>query len=693
MTAHTILLTGASGMLGSRAAEALCARGHRVVGVDRAAARCGHANYTHVKCDLTKPAEVQALFDAHPVDRVIHLAALAHVTGEADLSYGRYFRLNVLISQHIFEQAGRRGIPVFFSSTVDVYGMQRGIITERTPLQPVGGYARTKAIAEQRLHELLGDTPFMVARFAPVYTEDDHHDIRKRYYLKYPSLAFVIGRGTQYRFLAIARAIEAICEWAGRDQAPSGVVNIGDRGIMDSAELVKAERAEGRAKHILRLPECVRALGVFAARFCPAMLKLNVNKVLKPQRFDLARGERFLEGGDPAPYVPQPVNLRGVRVLLIEGFARQNMALMPALKELGCHVTTLNSSRLDLGYASRWPDRKLIRPWNREDAEASWAVLLEVLREGRYDVAIPTTDFSARLLADHIDEASQYTHPAENGPDLFYRVMDKQWTMLYCSQAGVPHPDTVYDMDSVDKVLASGLQYPFVIKPRIGYGGIGFHVIRNEAALRAVFDKTVRACGPMVVQEYIPQDGPQYQCQVFMGPDGEAKSAVLFNKTRWYPIAGGSSCCNTTLHDERITNDCVRLLKAIGWVGYADVDLIGDPRDGRAKVMEINPRVTGGVKICFAAGTNPARQIVELALGRRVTEYPDYRDGVRLRYMHTDVLWLIKSPNRFKTKPGWFDFRRTTDQIFSIRDPWPWLTYSIQALKRYRAESAKRRET
>ena len=41
---HTILLTGASGMLGSRAALALCQRGHRVVGVDIAGAKVTHQN-------------------------------------------------------------------------------------------------------------------------------------------------------------------------------------------------------------------------------------------------------------------------------------------------------------------------------------------------------------------------------------------------------------------------------------------------------------------------------------------------------------------------------------------------------------------------------------------------------------------------------------------------------------------------
>ena len=687
---HAILLTGASGMLGSRAARALCQRGHRVIGVDVAPAKCEHPGYTHVQADLRRPDAVARLFDEHPVDRVIHLAALAHVTDETDLGWNRYFRLNVLISHHIFENAGKRHIPVFFSSTVDVYGMNPATITEDTPVAPVGGYAKSKALAERRLYELMGGAAFMVARFAPVYTEDDRHDIQKRYYLKYPNLAFQVGKGTRYHFLAIARAVEAICEWADRETAPRGAAIFADEQVFDSAELIRREKAEGRAKHVLKLPEFVRRMGLAAAKLCPTMLRLNVTKVLRPQRFDLSVGERFLNGGDPAPYRPQPADLTGVRVLLLEGFARQNMALMPALKKLGCHVTTCNASRLDVGYASRWPDEKLIGFWDREDADGSYAALLKVLKRGHYDVTIPTTDFSARLLADHIHEVSKYTHPAENGPDLFYRVMNKQQTMRFCDLADVPHPRTWYDMDCLEDVLDAGIEYPFVIKPRIGYGGIGFRVIRSEQELREHFDATAQRCGPLLVQEYIPQTGAQFQCQVFMDQNGEAASAVLFDKTRWYPVSGGSSCCNMTRHDHRIVTDCVRLLRTIGWRGYADVDLIFDPRDGQAKVMEINPRSTGGVKIVFAAGVDAARQIVELALGLPVTRYPDYMDGVRLRYMHTDLLWLLRSPNRFRTKPGWFDFRRTTDQIFSLRDPWPWVTYTVQGLKKYRKEKAKR---
>ena len=339
---HTILLTGASGMLGSRVALALCDRGHRVVGVDIAGAKVVHERYTHAVCDLTRPDDVAELFTAHPVDRVIHLAALAHVTGEKDLSWSRYFMLNVLASQHVFEQAARARIPVFFASTVDVYGLQRDAITEATPPAPVGGYAKSKYEAEQRLLKLMGDTPAFVARFAPVYTAEDMHDVQKRYYIKYPSVAFTVGGGTDYAFLNLDRVVEVVCAWADREVAPSGLVNFCDDAPFNSAAMVAAEKRAGRAKRTLRLPGWVGCMGLGVSRVCPPQLRLNVSKVLRPYRFDTAGMKRFFEGGDGAVHRREKPDLRGVRVLLLEGFARQNMALMPALKALGCHLTTYN---------------------------------------------------------------------------------------------------------------------------------------------------------------------------------------------------------------------------------------------------------------------------------------------------------------------------------------------------------------
>ena len=384
-------------------------------------------------------------------------------------------------------------------------------------------------------------------------------------------------------------------------------------------------------------------------------------------------------------------DLQGVKVLLLEGFARQSMPIMEALHKNGCHITTYNNSKLDMGYASHYPDKKLIKFWDRNDEEASYAALLEVLKEDKYDVTIPLTDFSATMLSKHKNELKEYTNPAVNDWEIFLGAADKLNTMVACMDNGVPCPKTLRQADTLEEVLASGVEYPFIIKPRVGYGSIGFHRIDNEEDLRRHFEACVEKFGGMVVQEYIPQTGTQYKCEVFIDGNGEVKSAHVFDKTRWYPIDGGSTCCSTSVDRPDIVKSCIELLKALNWRGYGDVDLIEDPRDGIAKVMEINPRITASVKVCIKSGVDFARQIVEYETGREVTDYNEYEKGVCLRYMHTDLLWFIESPNRFKSKPSWFSWKRTCDQIWSIKDPLPWFTYTLQGFAKFGKEKKKRK--
>lgn len=385
-------------------------------------------------------------------------------------------------------------------------------------------------------------------------------------------------------------------------------------------------------------------------------------------------------------------DLSQYKVLLLEGFARQNMPVMEALHKLGCTIVTYNKSKLDIGYASKYPDKKIIAFWDRNDEQKSYEKLLEVLKTEHYDVVIPMTDFSATMLSRHKDEISKYSSPAVNDWSVFIKAANKLNTMIACMDNGLPCPYTLRSSNSVEEAINSGrITYPFVIKPCVGYGSIGFRVIMNEKDLQEVLERTTNEYGEMLIQEYIPQTDIQYKCEVFIDRDGSVKSAVVFDKTRWYPIDGGSTCCSATVERSDIIETSVKLLKAIGWRGYGDVDLIQDPRDNTAKVMEINPRITASVKVCFDAGVDFARQIIEFETGRSVTEYPTYEKGRYLRYFHTDFLWFLKSPNRFKCKPSWFSWKNATDQIWSRRDPWPWFTYTIAGLMKYKKESKKRR--
>lgn len=379
-----------------------------------------------------------------------------------------------------------------------------------------------------------------------------------------------------------------------------------------------------------------------------------------------------------------------IRVLLIEGRARQVMPLMKSLHAFGCHITTYNSSKLDMGYASRYPDKKVLSYCEAKDPERSWEAIRKELMTRQYDLVIPLNDFVAILLSQHKEEMKPYVKIAANDWEIFEMASDKLKTMRVCMENDIPCPQTYVADETLEDLSQLKLQYPICIKPRTGFSAVGFRKIANPDELEDIVKATQEKYGAPLIQEYIPQTDLQYKAELFVDKHGEIKSACVFAKVRWYPIDGGSSTLNVTVDRPDIIESCKKLLSVIGWRGYADIDLIQDPRDNTAKIMEINPRITGSVKICYAAGVNFTQQILEDYLGEEVTPFMEYEIGKYLRYLHTDILWFIKSPTRFSCKPSWFNFKNSVDQIWSADDPWPFFTYSIQGATKIKADKKKR---
>ena len=215
-----VLVTGARGMIGRETVKALAAQGNRVIAVDRTGENGDAGAVSWVRLDLEDEAALRALVERTDPDRIIHLAALAHTAGEGDLSWERYRRVNVDCARHVFDAAGDR--PVLLISTVDVYGFLDGapVLPDTTP-RPVSKYAKSKLLAEQACRRL---PRYDIFRLSPVYSRDIRRDIQKRYYLKYPTVAYRVGKGVAWEVLSLEKAADTICRWCGEE--PQNAVRI-----------------------------------------------------------------------------------------------------------------------------------------------------------------------------------------------------------------------------------------------------------------------------------------------------------------------------------------------------------------------------------------------------------------------------------------------------------------------------------
>ncbi len=372
---------------------------------------------------------------------------------------------------------------------------------------------------------------------------------------------------------------------------------------------------------------------------------------------------------------------KGKKILIIDGSARQALPIIKGFHQLGCEVTAFCSSKLDVSYFYKYTDKKVIRPINFEKENFTYKMIYNEISSGNYDLVIPMTDFFATILSKHKYELSTYAEIYVNDWTIYKNAIDKLKTMQVCMDYNIPCPKTVIN-SNIEEFDDTGWSYPIVIKPRTSYGAKGFSVVNSKTELIEHFKLTEAKFGPSLVQEYIPQNDKQYQVEMVMDNYGECKAFVLMDKVRWYPLTGGSSTLNITIHDNFIKDSCISLLKTLGWRGYASLDVIRDPRDGIAKIMEINPRMNGTAKICFAAGVDLCKLILQGAFENRIDDQLFYKANIRLRYFHMDLLWFLKSKERFTTKPSWFSNNNTIDEIFEWCDLRPAFFYTLTSFSK-----------
>ena len=278
----TILVTGARGMIGSALVKELLARDYQVIGIGRSGEETVRDNCRFIRADLADRERLREIVESEKVDRIIHLAALAHRDGMENLTWERYRRDNVDSANNVFSCAFER--PMLFISTIDVYGFYRGghPVSTSTPVAPVSDYGKSKALAERECQLL---RHYDIFRLCPVYTPENKRDIQKRYYLKYPALAYQVGRGTAFEVLSIERAVKAMADWCA-SECTNSIRILKDPDLLWTPDMIKAEKKAGRAKLVLHVPAWCVDIG---SRVLEAALGQNektylINKLAHPLR-------------------------------------------------------------------------------------------------------------------------------------------------------------------------------------------------------------------------------------------------------------------------------------------------------------------------------------------------------------------------------------------------------------------------
>lgn len=272
---------------------------------------------------------------------------------------------------------------------------------------------------------------------------------------------------------------------------------------------------------------------------------------------------------------------------------------------------------------------------------ADWLawLLSDGSRPLRGSFLLPCSDEGADLVARERERLAALYRLPESRPDVVLAMLDKTTTYALAADAGVAAPRIwdAGDRGALGRAIAE-TEFPCALEPRHShlfrkrFPGRKVFVADDADELVRRFEETAAAGLRMLVTEIIP-GGDDRTCSYGTWIDDSGRSLFHYTKKkpRQYPIHFGLG----TLHSSEWLPDVAalgrRFLMAVGMRGPAAVEFKRDPRDGRLKLIECNPRIAAATyELAERSGVDLAWAVYAHATGAPAPELDDYRDGVQV---------------------------------------------------------------
>ena len=208
--------------------------------------------------------------------------------------------------------------------------------------------------------------------------------------------------------------------------------------------------------------------------------------------------------------------------------------------------------------------------------------------------------------------------------DAVEACIDKQRFAKVAHAAGLPIPATSFG-------APDGVPGPWVVKPRFGRGSRDVHHVDEVRDLAPTLRRTPDA----IVQTRCR--GTEFTVDVLVDRDGDLACAV----PRWrLETKAGISTKGLTFSDLRVTELVRATVDAFGLEGAINVQgfFAPDDRVTPVRLVEVNPRFSGGLPLSLAAGADLVGEHLRGTLRKPIRrDRLQHRDGVVMTRYLTEV--------------------------------------------------------
>ncbi len=223
-------------------------------------------------------------------------------------------------------------------------------------------------------------------------------------------------------------------------------------------------------------------------------------------------------------------------------------------------------------------------------------------RDRYRDVFVPVTDF-----------------------DIVSRLFDKSEAAKTFKEAGLPIPRTYSVLNA---------EVPAIAKPRKGGSSRGIHIFRNMEELMHLNDLQ-----NYLLQEYI-ENCKEYTVDCYISHAGEILVTVPRERLE---IMGGESTRTRTCRNEILENLCREVIEKFSLRGPVNLQFLHDLDADRYLLMEVNPRLGGGVICSIYAGAPITDYIIREALGVELKPCSDWASGTLMARYFKEAIFFERN--------------------------------------------------
>jgi predicted ATP-grasp superfamily ATP-dependent carboligase len=233
--------------------------------------------------------------------------------------------------------------------------------------------------------------------------------------------------------------------------------------------------------------------------------------------------------------------------------------------------------------------------------------------------------------------------PLPDDPAATTALRDKHTLPALAAEAGLAAPRSV-ELSSPEALENGHLDFPFLLKPLDSERYAA--VFREKVALvgdveeaKAAWQRAAEAGFTLFAQELVPGSTDRIlSLFTYIAGDGRPLGTVVGRKVRQGPPGFGSSTVFTVEPDREVLEAGLRLLAAVGYRGFAHVELVRDPRDRMLKLLEVNTRLPVWAGLALSRYYDLGPLAYADLCGRQVEPLPPFTERVSWTYLAKDVV-------------------------------------------------------